>query len=155
MENHIVLFVCAVFVWISILSALLQTVSGKESVQSFRRDIRHDILQILNMLYSSAFSRRKLLQVAFLSFASNHVPPKTPLTIGVCATPWRTPQTLCVLLANRQGAVLYFWPCSCLHSQGAQALAIRHGGVFGGYRASHFPPSCQKNIWIVRTPLAT
>src|SRR3989338_5017321 len=155
MENHTSLFVCAAVVWISILSALLQTVSGKESAQSVRRDIRHDILQILNMLCSLAFSRRKLLQVAFLSFASNHVPPKTPLTTQGYATPWRILQTFFVLLANRQGEVRYFWSCSCSHSQGAQALAIRHGGVFGGFHASHFQQGCQKNTWIVRTPLAT
>ena len=35
-----------------------------------------------------------MLQVAFLSFASGHVPPKTPLTIRECATPWRILQTL-------------------------------------------------------------
>src|SRR3989338_1021640 len=35
MENRIFLFACEVLAWISILSALLQTVSGKESAHEF------------------------------------------------------------------------------------------------------------------------
>src|SRR3989338_2797758 len=107
------------------------------------------------MLCWSAFSRRKLWQVAFLFSGQCRVPPKTPLIRQEYIFRWRIPQTLCVLLANRQGEVRYFWSCSCSHSQGVQASTIRHGGVFGGYRASHSQRDCQKNIYFVRTPLAT